>query len=294
MRIINDIGDATLTRAMQAQVRKPCEDMVSVTQLIDSPRVVTLTRRHWDEIEAPASKQVAALYGSCIHDMMEVHGVGELREERLYMKHMGVMVTGAVDYYGDRRLVDYKTMSSQAKQPTEPKDEWAAQLNLYVTLLEHNGYGVDLAFIKAIARDWSPAWSSWERPTVMLPVDIDGPEKRIEDLEWMIAEWQAAASLEDDELPPCLPSQRWHKPPRYAVTKEGNKRATKVYDTKAEAEADAESRKPKLYRVEERGGEDTRCLHYCDVAEFCDHGKAVRAAAAETYDHAFTGVNGEG
>jgi hypothetical protein len=62
--------------------------------------------------------------------------------------------------------------------------------------------------------------------------------------------------------------------------KQGRKNAVKLFDSHLEANAFiAEASDYKVLSVEERKAEDTRCLLYCDVWQFCDHGKKVRAEA---------------
>jgi hypothetical protein len=42
---------------------------------------------------------------------------------------------------------------------------------------------------------------------------------------------------EASEVPPCTPEERWGRPTRFAVMKQGQKRAVRVFDTREEAEA---------------------------------------------------------
>lgn len=69
----------------------------------------------------------------------------------------------------------------------------------------------------------------------------------------------------------CTDEERWHKPDKWAVKKPGNKRALKLHDTREAAMAHAGT----TLEVEYRPGEDTKCLKYCSVAQFCDHGRLV-------------------
>jgi hypothetical protein len=65
---------------------------------------------------------------------------------------------------------------------------------------------------------------------------------------------------------PCTPEERWERPTRFAVMKQGQKRAVRVFDTCGEAEGHVT--KGGLY-VEERPGSSVRCESYCRVSSFC-------------------------
>ena len=61
--------------------------------------------------------------------------------------------------------------------------------------------------------------------------------------------------------------------------KRGRKTAVKLFDSHVEANAFIEEASDsKALSVEERPSEDTRCLFYCDVNKFCDHGRKVLAS----------------
>ena len=87
-------------------------------------------------------------------------------------------------------------------------------------------------------------------------------------------EIEAAEALPDDLLPLCTPEERWAKPPKFAVMKNQNKRATKLFDTEEEAQSfiDFHSRNSKdKFFIEKRPGTDGKCSEYCSVCEFCDY-----------------------
>ena len=69
----------------------------------------------------------------------------------------------------------------------------------------------------------------------------------------------------------------WAKVITPSVKKHGNKRAKRVLDTeeKAVGYMDAEQLEYPGWKIEERPGESTRCLYYCNVAKFCSFGKAL-------------------
>lgn len=72
-------------------------------------------------------------------------------------------------------------------------------------------------------------------------------------------------------LMPCSPEQRWHKPDKWAVMKDGRKRAVRVFEDEGQAVEKLRELGEKGHHIEYRRGEDTKCEAYCPVAEFCPH-----------------------
>ena len=71
------------------------------------------------------------------------------------------------------------------------------------------------------------------------------------------------AAVNGDEVQ-CSDEERWYAGSTFALMKEGNKRATKVADTREELGEPA-----KGFFIEERKGGYRRCEGYCEVAPFC-------------------------
>ena len=49
---------------------------ISVTEMLNSPRIVQLRQKHMDEIETDAADMVWSLFGSAVHNILE-HGKGD-------------------------------------------------------------------------------------------------------------------------------------------------------------------------------------------------------------------------
>ena len=123
--------------------------------------------------------------------------------------------------------------------------------------------------IVAILRDWSRAKKLQQGkdypdyPVLVLDVpmwDLDDTWEFIQD---------RLRSHFIYEIEPCSAEERWRKLDQYAVKKKGNKRATKVFYDQDDAR-DFKQDKGDDFEIEFRPGEDTRCLHYCSVAPFCE------------------------
>jgi len=73
----------------------------------------------------------------------------------------------------------------------------------------------------------------------------------------------------------CTDEERWQREDKYAVRKESNVRALRVFDNKKEAEKFLKESKTtkdsKEYVIDERKGEPIRCTgNYCKVNEWCN------------------------
>lgn len=81
-----------------------------------------------------------------------------------------------------------------------------------------------------------------------------------------------ASNLRVEQLPLCTPSERWSTPEKWAVMKNGAKRATKLFDKQTDAEVLAAATG---MTVEHRPSKNTRCESFCSVSAFCDFGRKV-------------------
>lgn len=254
---------------------------LSITGLIAPARIKALERLHWNEIEEDAADRVWSLYGQIVHGILEraADPTEALTEERLFMERYGWHISGQFDRLAivDRALQDWKMTSTYAIKDG-PKPEWEAQLNCYRLLLKENGKIIpERLQIVALLRDWqkSKARHSNDYPQLQVQT-LDVPVWEWERTEAYIHERLTAHGTAQHDLPECSGEDRWKKADAYAVIGDGNSRASAVHATREAAEADAEARSgKKKYHVEERIGENTRCMFYCPVSDFCDQWKAI-------------------
>jgi hypothetical protein len=248
---------------------------ISCTELLNSPRIVQLKRKHWDEIEQDASEMVWQLFGSAIHQILE-HGKGEnhIIEERLFAEFSGWVLSGAIDLQtvtpDGIEISDYKTTSAWAVM--NEKADWTYQLNVYAHLVERvKKITVTGLSIVAIIRDWSAREAKKETypqaPIVTIPIQLWSPEERESFIQGRLTAHSSAMfeAETDGALPECTPDEMWEKPSTWAIKKEGGVRAKSVHSTKEEAELNL----TKGFFIEHRPGERTRCKSYCQVANFC-------------------------
>lgn len=252
---------------------------LSVTQLLNSPKIVALTRKFEDQIETDASDMVWSIFGTAVHNVLE-HGKDDnhIVEQRIHKEYDGWHISGAIDLQvvNDKGIdvKDYKTTTVWAVM--NEKIEWEMQLNMYAGLVEDvKKIPVTSVGIVAIIRDWNRRESTTregypEAPIKELPIRLWSKEERDAFISNRIALHSACefAIETDGELPDCTPEEMWEKPTVWAVRKTGNKRAHSLYETEQLA-TEALKELGDKYEMEIRKGERTRCANFCPVNTWC-------------------------
>ena len=260
---------------------------ISATEIINSPRIVQLKKKYWDEIEQDASEMVWSLFGSAVHNILE-HGKGDnhVVEERLHLEFEGWRISGAIDLQevdpnGTITISDYKVTGAWAVM--NEKDDWHRQLNIYAWMVEKvKKVPVGKLQIIAIIRDWSARDATTKDCYPQSPVaTIDIPLWTFEEREQFMTKriYEHGTALfemeTDGDLPDCTAEEMWEKKTSYALKKDGNVRAKSVHETQEAAEealvkALGTAKKNEGFSIEIRQGERTRCKGYCQVASFCN------------------------
>jgi len=195
---------------------------ITVTQLINPPQIVELSRRHKDTLEVDAMDRLWATYGQLMHVLLERAVKNNpamqeryLTENRVYTIIRDWKVSGQFDLYDKKEnfLYDYKFVGAYAVKMalSEGKKEWEQQLNLLRYLFYKNtgilakriaDIGVVRDFTKRSLKDGVrpvsvielPAWEVWEVEQF---------------LEERVCLHQAARKNSDVELPSCNDEERW-------------------------------------------------------------------------------------
>ena len=262
----------------------------SVTSLTKGVREAILQHRHNDEVEQDAADMVWLVFGKAVHTILEnAADTPGLEVEGRLEKDMGdgYTLSGIFDLYNPhtKTVSDWKTASTW-KVIFNDWTDYEKQLAIYAWLLNESGKPCTRGEIVAILKDHSKTEASRKSDYPQLPVHVqafDFTPEYLEKVAEMVREnFEAikyAETLEDFDLPMCSEEERWHKPDKWAVKKPGVKKAVRLLDSREEAQAYIANHKEgyKL-EIEYRPGEDTKCLRYCSVAQFCDHGRLVLAA----------------
>jgi hypothetical protein len=252
---------------------------LSVTQLINSPKIVALTQKFDEELEQDVSEMVWSIFGTAIHGVLE-HGKDDnhVVEERLHATLDGWRISGAIDLQikseAGVSIRDYKTTSAWAVM--NEKLEWEQQLNIYAWLVEtvKQAPVTDVGIV-AIIRDWSRREASKNEnyppaPIKEIPIKLWSYEEREAYIKHRISQHSACefAMETDEDLPLCTPEEMWERPTVWAVKKKGGVRAKSLHEDEAGAQEALDSL-GKDYEIEVRPGSRTRCESFCPVSQYC-------------------------
>jgi hypothetical protein len=198
----------------------------------------------------------------------------------------GITVTGRIDNYNMKTatVTDYKT-ASVWKVKFGDFHDWYRQGMIYAWLLIKNGFKVERCQFVAILKDHSrtdarrdAGYPQGPLYVYEFPVTAQALEEIDVFIAAKVADYKRNKELTDDDIPPCSPEERWDKPTKYAVKKEGRKTAVRVLDSESAAQNMA-TELGKGHYVEIRPGESVRCQGYCSCCEFCNFYRDDIAAA---------------
>lgn len=244
---------------------------ISVTELLNPPQLVRLLRKYNDQLEEDASDRIWALLGQAVHSIIERASDTQdtLSEATIYSEYGGWKLKGSVDHVTLSRgeLCDFKVTTVWKINGGKIPEEWIAQTNMYRRMLEkEKGLSINSITVIAILRDWSKREAARsangdypQAQVVRLEIPLWSAERTDNFILQHIAEHQM------EEPYPCSDQDIWAKPDKWALTKKGTKKATKLYNSLTEAEANCTS----AFVIEHRPGEATRCESYCPVSQFC-------------------------
>ena len=263
---------APIVNAIESQRKRyqRGSSQITVTELISPPRLVALKWAHQDEIVEDASDLIWSAVGSAVHHLLEMGADDGLAEERFYADVRGWRIGGQFDWLKAGHLVDWKMMSVW-EAINGLKKEKEEQLNILAHLARQNGHQIDKLWVGSIYRDWSKRKARTEdgypkKQVEMHRVTLWEPDRAQAFIEERVALHQTAQK----ELPKCSADERWGRPNKYAVMREGRAKAMRLLNTQDEAEQWIEQQaKQAGLTIEFRPGESTRCRDYCPVSEFC-------------------------
>lgn len=298
MRLTNRLSlPSSIVNAVARDPYSKGDANLSVTQLIGPARKLILERIHSDELTEDVADRLWALLGSIVHEILDRHDAEAWTEERLFIERHGWRISGKFDrvLLEDGSLSDYKLTSTYTVKQG-PKSEWIAQANLYATMLREHGHTINRAEAVTIFRDWQRSKAQHDPdypqiPVAVLPMPLWTPA---ECESYILARLTAHADAQH-ELPLCTAEERWERPAKLALIREGNVKATSLHGTLIEAEAAREheiaddlakrlaKRKtppkeplvPLAFRIDTRPAEQIRCRDYCAAAPVCEQWKAL-------------------
>jgi hypothetical protein len=254
------------------------EGCISATTLLQGIKQIILTERHWSELEDDVSDRVWAVFGTAVHSLLESEGENDFTEQDMQYKVGDITVTGRIDNYNmaTATICDYKTASVH-KVKFGDFNDWYLQGMIYAWLLIRNNLPVKTCRFIAMLKDHSKteAMRDYQYPknpvyVYEFPVTAENLFKISAFIRMKVDAYKYHAALADNDIPPCLPVERWDRPTKYAVKKEGRKTAVRVLDDENAANG-LTAELGKGHYVEHRPGESVRCQSYCLCREFCSY-----------------------
>lgn len=299
MPITNKLNlPAPIVEALKRETYDPGDGDFSATELISPPKIKALQKRHKEEIFEDASDMLYSLYGQTVHLILERAGVklggSHSVETRYYAQYGKWRVSAQVDclYLEGGILTDYKFTTSYSAQKNtdgtmDTKKEWYAQLNIQADILRRNGIGpINALEICALLRDWQPTKAAQDplypqSQIVLLPIPMAAPAKVEQYILNRCELHERARNTPDDLIPECSSEERWEDPTKFSAMKQGNKKATKNFESYDEAAAwIANQRDAAAFSILEKPSFPRRCLGvagkiYCQASKFCHYHKML-------------------
>ena len=278
MTITNKLNlPAGLVKAVSTE-RHNAAMCLSATTLLQGVKQIILTDRYWEQLEDDASDRIWAIWGTAVHSLLENEGESDFTEQEMSYKVGDITVTGKIDNYDMKGgiISDYKTASVNKIRFNDFSD-WYLQGMIYAWLLNRNNFPVERCRFIALLKDHSKTDAMRDHrypqnPVYVLdfPVTAGSLFKTGNYIRKKVSDYLRYRLTADDEIPPCLPSERWDRPSKYAVMKEGRKNAVKLFDDKKSAD-EKTAELGKGHFIEQRSGGSKKCQSYCLCCNFCNY-----------------------
>ena len=265
-------------------------DKYSVTELLKAPREYWLTRRHYSELKEDLTDVWAALIGTMLHAAVEqmvegehvAYPLGTEVEKKVQTKlPYGITVSGKIDLSSKTSLTDWK-FGAASSLFGFPHPEWEEQLNVYRLLYYmETQILVDNLFVNAAAPDWRPnEWNKTDFPAKQFVIPVwDIPEAK-EFLTERVQKFALNEDFSDNSLDYCTTfadvgekNECWEKPPVFAVHRNKNKTASKLFKIMEETEMYIKDRADFTYdtfKIVCRPGVRTKCDRFCRASHLCN------------------------
>lgn len=271
-----------VVEAVMRDTYDPGSSDYTATGLTQPGRIAQLIRKGHGQMDI--SEGLYTLQGQLMHLLFErsakgFEEEGYIVEKRFYgMYGLGgrlYKLSAQIDFFdpATATLSDYKYVG-MGTFTKGLKDEYLFQLNFQAELIRRAGFQVEYAEIILLARDWNVSKAGLGsyplEPIKKQTVPLMTSE--------CINEWVLERLRVQEEskvaLPRCTDEERWSRPTFALLKALDAKRATRVFDTKGEAESYMKSNGG--LTLIERPGISIRCLRYCPVRHVCEQAKEYR------------------
>jgi len=239
------------------------ESDITCTQIINSPKIVELKRRHKHELEVDVDDVMFSYLGSAVHHYNEylLTGLPQYEtEQRYFREYDGWVISGTADVVEPGIMSDYKLTTKGQTRQYKTHLKWEQQLNIN-RWLHPDKDSIHTIQIPWFARDAYSARGDIRLDTKVLPVWDD------EDTEMYLSHRIELHKQARIKLPPC--EDKWTQPAQFAVMKPNRKSAVRLLNSYSEAEDYIKLGNIKGAYIKERPEVHNRC-NYCEVRRFCD------------------------
>ncbi|MFC1567344.1 hypothetical protein ACFL3R_00720 [Thermodesulfobacteriota bacterium] len=276
-----------IVRAVSTDHYHPLGD-ISASSAANPIQQTRLRELHHNELVEDASSRIYSFLGTGVHAFLANIDSPNCIKERSYVHVVNDwLVSCTIDLYEHRKLYDFKVTSVYAAKKVKPEHEIQMNIQRYL-MFKRSRIPVERLHIVCILRDWSKmqvmkrgAWDYPKQQVVMqdVPVwSIDQVEEYLK--ERIVLRKYSRTITNHEELYkrfPCTPEETWEKKSVFAVMHRDRKSALRggLHDSMEDAKHFLKNLKDKSdkHYIETRRGEMTRCLHYCDVRNFCEQFK---------------------
>lgn len=130
---------------------------ISVTELINPPRIRILKKKYWLSLKVKASSLLNVTLGQTVHKAIQDATKTGASERRLSIMVRDWVVSGGMDHYENGILSDWKTTNKWKTLYAEEGliEEFEKQLNVYAQILREHKIPVTNAKIWAYFKDWN-------------------------------------------------------------------------------------------------------------------------------------------
>lgn len=275
---------------------------ISITSLIDSPRVRLLKKHH--TYEEDVSSTVWALFGTAVHAIIErsseFHDDVE-NEMQLSMMIDDWEVTGTCDMYEKSTctITDWKVTSVwKVIKGLSDDDGWVKQTNCYAAMIRAKGLDVKSIKVIAILKDWKAREAMYnadypQQPVVTLHVPvyshqgmIDYMTKRVKlhkEAEQLFYNSSSDGTVSEDKLPVCTPQERWSTGQIWKMVTSQKKRSIKNFTIENKHDEEdaiafhtSNLKKYPDLTIKKEMSQDRRCAEYCPVNSHCLYWNAIK------------------
>jgi hypothetical protein len=308
MKIINDLGmpDHAFKAICMRQGRPepPKLDYIGVSALMNAPLPRYLFARYWHQLEQKASETMNALQGQMGHLLFDKVETDTETEIHLKVDFEGQRLYGIADYYdpklktlGDAKFKQVNAVTASTIRGTKDLE---TQLNIYCWMARKMGYTVEHLQGDIYINGWTVYRSYGDSaypkaPYIKLSIPIweDAftanyvrERLKVHDTRAIRLLRERGPEIEDGlgfvlegamlEIPVCTDEERFMQPTKWAVMRDGQKKAVKLFDNMNDAYTFIGLQKDAFkLGVTERKGGYMKCGFYCNVRQFCPHNKKL-------------------